>query len=45
VVQTAFYKVIQCFIKSIIKGIKNSFFIKKENEDKKFALKKEKNEL
>lgn len=45
VVQTLFYKSIQFFIKSIIKVIKKSFFIKKENKDKKFALKKEKNEL
>ena len=35
----------QYLIKSIIKVIKKSFFIKKENKDKKFALKKEKNEL
>ena len=45
VAQTLFYKSIQCFIKSIIKVIKKSFFIKKENVDKKFALKKKKNEL
>ncbi len=45
VVQTAFYKAIERFIKSIIKVIKKYFFIKKENEDNKFALKKEKNEL
>lgn len=44
-VQMPFHKAIQCIIKSIIKVIKKSFFIKKENVDKKFALKKKKNEL
>ena len=41
VAQTLFYKSIQCFIKSIIKVIKKSFFIKKENVEKKICFKKE----
>lgn len=44
-VQLPSHKSIWCFIKSIIKVIKKSFFIKKDNVDKKFALKKKKNEL
>ena len=42
VAQTLFHKSIERFIKSIIKVIKKSFFIKKENVDKKFALKRKK---
>ncbi|MDQ0593419.1 hypothetical protein QFZ37_001788 [Chryseobacterium ginsenosidimutans] len=43
--QNLCYKRMQCLIKSILKVVKKSFFIKKENVDKKFALKKKKNEL
>ena len=45
VVQTLLYKSIERFIKSNIKVIKKSFCIKKENVDKKFALKNKKNKL
>lgn len=44
-VKMLYHKAIRCIIKSIIKVIKKSFFIKKENVDKKFTLKKKKNEL
>ncbi|SEM44978.1 hypothetical protein SAMN05421856_103303 [Chryseobacterium taichungense] len=40
--QNLCHKRMQCLIKSILKVIKKSFFIKKENVDKKFASKRKK---